>query len=116
MNDCRKKTIQLIQCDFACHLDEKQVANLEKGIYNSSIDECKKRNFPINWESPVFNHIYDATVRRTILDISQKTHLEGPCLLDRLKSGEFEVQQIPFMNFPIVNQKPLELKLEEYIQ
>lgn len=99
MNTTREKTIQWIQSDLASHLNEKQVLNLEKGIYNASIDECKKRSVLRNWENPIFKHIYMATVRRTMGNLSPKTYLKGLRLLNRLKEGEFEVQQVPFMNF-----------------
>ena len=96
MNSIREKTLVWISNDLAEHLDEKQRINLEKGMYNSAIEESGKRGVLKNWENPVFKHIYTATARRTMNNLSPKTYVKGNRLLDRLKDGEFEVQKIPY--------------------
>jgi DNA-directed RNA polymerase subunit M/transcription elongation factor TFIIS len=95
MNSVREKTLVWISTDLADHLDQKQQINLEKGMYNSAIQEAGKRGVLKNWENPVFKHIYMATARRTLNNLSR--------LLDRLKEGEFEVQKIPFMTYDELN-------------
>ena len=95
MNSIREKTLVWISNDLSDHLDDKQRINLEKGMYNSAIEESGKRGVLKNWENPVFKHIYMATARRTLNNLSPKTYVKGNRLLDRLKEGEFEVQKIP---------------------
>ena len=103
MNSIREKTLVWISTDLADHLDQKQQINLEKGMYNSAIQEAAKRGVLKNWENPVFKHIYMATARRAINNLSPKTYVKGNRLLDRLKEGEFEVQKIPFMTYDELN-------------
>ena len=103
MNSSREKTLQWISNDLEDHLDEGQRINLEKGIYNASIQEANKRNVLKNWENPIFSHIYKATARRTMNNMSPNTYVKGLRLLDRLKEGEFEVQHIPFMTYDELN-------------
>lgn len=99
MNQYREKTQAWIRKDLTQYLNEKQLINLEKGIYNASIDDASKRNVLRNWENPSFKHIYMATVRRTMNNMSPKTYVKNLRLLERLKDEEFPVQQIPFMTF-----------------
>ena len=85
MNSSREKTLQWISYDLEDHLDEGQRINLEKGIYNAAIQEANKRNVLKNWENPIFSHIYKATARRTMNNMSPNTYVKGLRLLDRLK-------------------------------
>ena len=103
MNSYREKTLNWILGDLADHLDQKQQINLEKGIYNSAIEEATKRGVLKNWENPIFKHIYAATVRRTMNHLSPNTYLKQNRLLERLQEGEFEVQKIPFLTYDELN-------------
>ena len=103
MNSIREKTLVWIGTDLASALDQNQRINLEKGMYNSAIQEATKRGVLKNWENPVFKHIYQATARRTMNNLSPKTYLKQNRLLERLQEGEFEVQKIPFLTYDELN-------------
>lgn len=99
MNSVREKSLEWIRRDLTENLTEKQIHNLEKGIYNSALEESNTRGVMKNWDNPAFKNIYLATARRTMNNLSPKTYVKNLRLLDRLKEGEFEVQQVPFMTF-----------------
>lgn len=38
--------------------NEKQIINIEKSIYNFTIDECAKNDVGPSWDEPLFSHVY----------------------------------------------------------
>jgi DNA-directed RNA polymerase subunit M/transcription elongation factor TFIIS len=99
MNSYREKSLAWIEKDLGEDIDETSQINLEKGMYNASIQESKKRNIQRNWDNPLFKHVYMSTVRRTMNNMSPKSYVKGLRLLERLKEEEFAIQQIPFMTY-----------------
>jgi transcription elongation factor S-II len=72
--------------------NEKICSNLEKGIYNFSINEAKERNVVKKWDNVYFSHIYIDRLR-TVL-----TNLRNPHLKDRVVSKEIKAHELAFMS------------------
>jgi transcription elongation factor S-II len=70
---------------------EQVVNNLEKGIYNFTIQECTIRKLVKKWENPAFVQLYVDKVRSVFSNIDSRTVQES------LKSAECAPQQLAFM-------------------
>ena len=91
----RTTITELIQKNV--NLSEKECIDLERGIYNASIQESKKRGIRCHWENSEFVEIYKGTARRCVVNLNPGQYVGNSRLLERLKEGEFPPHQIPFM-------------------
>lgn len=71
--------------------ESKVVNNMEKGVFNYTIQECNFRKLVKKWENPAFVQIYVDRLRTMFNNLSSLTVVEG------LKSGEILPQSIAFM-------------------
>uniref|UniRef100_A0A6C0DJD9 TFIIS-type domain-containing protein n=1 Tax=viral metagenome TaxID=1070528 RepID=A0A6C0DJD9_9ZZZZ len=81
----RGKLNELIQ-------NEKQSMNLEKGIFNYSLNEAKNRKIVKKWDNPYFIQIYVDRLRSIFINI------KNPILLEQLQSGTLKSHSIAFMS------------------
>ena len=81
----RKALIKIIE-------NEKICSNLEKGIYNYSIQEANERNVVKKWDNVYFSHIYIDRLRTVI------TNLRNPHLKNRIVSKEIKSHKLAFMS------------------
>ena len=65
--------------------------NLEKGIYNFSLQESDFRKIVKKWDNPNFVHIYLNRLRTIVLNLNNKS------LLDSIASGEIKPHKVAFM-------------------
>jgi len=73
-------------------LDTSQiVSNIEKGVFNYTIQECTFRKLVKKWENPAFVQIYLDRLRTVFNNIHSQTVQDG------LISGDITPQQIAFM-------------------
>ena len=79
------------------HLTEEQQVDLERGIYNASLEEAKKHGVRQHWENPEFSEIYKLVARRTLVNLDPKSYVGNERLLKRLNEGEFAPHDVPFM-------------------
>lgn len=79
-------------------LSEAQQVDLERGIYNASLDESKKKGIRCHWENPDFAEVYKMIARRSLSNLNPDTYVGNGRLLARLLEGEFEPHQVPYMD------------------
>jgi DNA-directed RNA polymerase subunit M/transcription elongation factor TFIIS len=79
-------------------LDPDQRVDLERGIYNASLDEAVKKGVRRHWENPDFAAIYKTIARRTLANLDPEAYVGNSRLLIRLQEGEFPPHQVPFMS------------------
>ena len=79
-------------------LSETDQVDLDRGIYNATIQESKKRGIRCHWENPDFIEVYKGIARRCLINLNPKQYVGNGRLLDRLKDGEFPAHQVPFMS------------------
>ena len=93
----RDRTKQLIQSRLQLSVDEQ--IDLERGIYNHSLEEADRRNVRKVWENPDFAAIYTIDAKRTISNLDPKSYISNNRLYDRLREGEFKPHDIPYMSY-----------------
>jgi DNA-directed RNA polymerase subunit M/transcription elongation factor TFIIS len=79
-------------------LSEAQQIDLERGIYNASLESAKVRGIRCHWENPDFAEVYKMTARRSLSNLNPDTYVGNGRLLARLLEGEFEPHRVPFMD------------------
>jgi DNA-directed RNA polymerase subunit M/transcription elongation factor TFIIS len=92
---CRR----VIAARLADVLDDTEQGDLERGIFNATLEDAKRRNIRCVWENSEFGVLYDVVARRTISNLDPKSYVNNGRLLGRLKDGEFKPHDVPFMNF-----------------
>ena len=78
-------------------LNAEEQIDLERGIFNVSLEDAKRRNVRRVWENPEFQTIYDITAKRTIANLDGGSYVGNSRLLTRLKDGEFLPHDVPAM-------------------
>lgn len=73
------------------NLEENDLINMEKGIYNYSIKEASRRKIVKKWENPHFAQLYNDRLRSIIMNLKQTS------LVDQLRNKEVLPQNIAFM-------------------
>lgn len=73
--------------------------NVEKGIYNYSIQYCKNKNIIRKWENDIFKKIYINKARSIYSNLNKDSYIKNVRLLDRLLSGEFLPHEVAFMDY-----------------
>jgi transcription elongation factor S-II len=66
--------------------------NLEKGIYNHSLDEANKLNVVKKWDNPYFVQLYINKLRSIYLNLK-----ENPDLLEKINNKEFKSHELAYM-------------------
>ena len=52
------------------------ILNLEKGVFNNTVKDCKENGYPLSWSSGVFVKKYSTTARRLLANMSYTTNAE----------------------------------------
>jgi DNA-directed RNA polymerase subunit M/transcription elongation factor TFIIS len=84
------------RCDF---LTAAEMEDFERGIFNHTISEARRRGSRCVWENPEFAALYDIEARRSIANLDPKSYVGNPRLLTRLRDGEFLPHDIPAMTY-----------------
>jgi len=83
-----------IQNKFLKLLENKKLAkNLEIGIFNSSIQDSKKRKITCKWSNKYFLQIYISKLKTIITNFKRNLKL-----LEKIKKGTILPQEIAFMS------------------
>ena len=96
--ETRQKVKKIIKsrCGF---LSDKDQIDFERGVYNYTIEDSKRRNVHSVWENPEFTQLYLINARRTISNLDPSSYIHNARLLERLHEGEFRPNTIAFMNY-----------------
>ena len=70
MNDTRKRIISLFSEYLNLPLDNYIVINLEKGIFNETINLCQKIKSPLKWSNSFFRNNYKRLARKILSNIT----------------------------------------------
>ena len=71
--------------------------NLEKGIFNYTIQTARLRNIVRKWDNKAFVMIYVDKFKGLLLNLNAKSTVKNKELLKRLKKGEFKAHELAFM-------------------
>jgi transcription elongation factor S-II len=72
-------------------LEDKHAVNLEKGIFNYTIQESNFRKIVKKWENPAFVQLYMDKLRSVFLNMKNED------LLHAIREGEIATQTVAFM-------------------
>jgi hypothetical protein len=93
-NTNRKATFETCQNLLSEHCDDDDIGDLERGIFNASIEEAKRRMIPQTWEHTTFVWIYKMISKRAIGNFNPESYIGNQHLIERWKEGEFTLDQI----------------------
>ena len=80
--------------------------NLEKGIYNCSLEIADKKNVVKKWENSNFVNIYIQKLRNVYINLKNKE------LLERAKSSNFKIHELAYMSHFEYNPNKWKLLIE----
>ena len=90
----RFKTFSALQEIVGEHCDEDDLLQLERGIYNASLEEAKRRMVPLTWDHTNFKWVYGMIAKRTASNFQPDSYVANTDLSARWKDGEFTLDQI----------------------
>ena len=90
--------------------------NLEKGIFNYSIQTAKQKNIVRKWDNATFVLIYIDKLRSILLNLNAKSTVQNKQLLKRLKSGQFKAHELAFMTHQELFPEKWKTLIEEKIK
>lgn len=90
----RKKVHQIMKDLFVNDCSDADTLELERGIFNASIQEATHRHIPHTWEHATFKWIYMMISKRVIGNFYTKSYIGNKSLFERWKEGEFTLDQI----------------------
>jgi transcription elongation factor S-II len=76
----------------------KQSINLEKAIYNWSIDQATVRNVVKKWDNPQFMQLYTDKLRSIYMNLTSDGYIQNTSLLSRLQNKKIMAKDIPYMS------------------
>lgn len=95
--DTREKVRHLIRSKTEIN-DESQIIDLEKGIYNWSIDYADKRHMIKNWKNSLFIRTYLEKARSVVSNLDKTSYIANIRLSERLLNDrEFMPHDICYM-------------------
>ena len=93
------------------HFSKEDILSLEKGIFESSLQQAKKQYIACNWKLAPFREVYQQLVRFVICNLHPDSPVKNHRLLSRVKEGEFALAEIPFMtSYDVFPEKWFALK------
>lgn len=72
------------------------VANIEKGIYNRTINEANSQNIIKKWENIIFKNIYKQIALQVYTNLDSNSYISNGTLCKRLFSGEFTAYSLGY--------------------
>jgi transcription elongation factor S-II len=78
-------------------VSDAEAGELEKGIFNWTIDFATEKGVVRNWSNAVFKRLYLDKFRSVLANIDATSYVGNADLRARMRSGEFQPQHIAFM-------------------
>ena len=98
MNEYRQRTLNVISGRFG-DLSAEEQRDLERGIYNTTLEDAKHRGIRAVWQNPELCVLYDICARRTISNLDSASYVGNKRLAERFHEGEFKPHDVPAMSF-----------------
>jgi hypothetical protein len=93
----RERVTGIIDKHLDQYLDPYKRIDLERGIYNASLNEATRKGVRKHWENPDFAEIYKMVARRVVANLEPEAYVGNARLIQRLQEGEFPPHRVPFM-------------------
>lgn len=90
--------------------DEVKSKNIEKSIYNYTIQESKTRKIVRKWDNKYFVIIYINKLHSIWMNINDNSYIKNNSFLNKIKNGEIKTKDVAFMtHYEIYPEKWKEL-------
>uniref|UniRef100_A0A6C0AN05 TFIIS-type domain-containing protein n=1 Tax=viral metagenome TaxID=1070528 RepID=A0A6C0AN05_9ZZZZ len=76
------------------HCDEEDIGDLERGVYNATLEDAKKHMVPLTWEHEMFKWLYKMISKRIMTNFQPTSYVGNQSLIERWKDGEFTLDSI----------------------
>jgi hypothetical protein len=93
-NPIRTSIINVFHSVLSPHCDEDDIGDLERGIYNASLEDAKKHMVPLTWDHDTFKWLYKMIAKRTLTNFQPNSYVGNKTLIERWKDGEFSLDSI----------------------
>jgi len=90
----RKNTVDSLTVLLSEYCTADDINELERGIYNASLNEAKQRLVPLTWEHETFRWVYSMLTKRVAANFNPDSYIGNKHLIQRWKDGEFTLDQI----------------------
>jgi len=77
---------------------QKDILELEKGIFESSMQQAKKQYIACNWKLAPFREVYQQIMRFIVCNLHPESPVKNYRLMTRIMDGELILAEIPFMS------------------
>lgn len=74
---------------FQNHLNDNEIQDLEKAVYNSCIHDPGKYHVVCDWNYPLFQKLYQRKMRHICANLHPNCYIQNTKLLERYKKKEF---------------------------
>lgn len=100
-------------------LTEEEASDLEKGIFNSTIDYANSVKLQLSWISSIFMETYINNARSVYTNLKEDSYVNNKNLIKRLKNKDFHPHDLAYMSmqeiYPerwkeIIDKQKLKLK------
>lgn len=93
-NEHRKKIHGVLKDLFVDDCTDVDILELERGIFNATIEEATRKHIPHTWDHVTFQWIYTMISKRVISNFYKGSYIGNKSLFERWKEGEFTLDQI----------------------
>ncbi len=93
-NEHRKKIHGILNELFVDDCTAAEILDLERGIFNATIEEASRKHIPHTWDHATFQWIYTMISKRVISNFYKGSYIGNKSLFERWKEGEFTLDQI----------------------
>ena len=90
----RIKMISTFHNSLSEYCDEDDIMDLERGVYNATLEDAKKHMVPLTWDHDTFKWLYSMIAKRTITNFHPNSYVGNKTLIERWKEGEFTIDSI----------------------
>jgi DNA-directed RNA polymerase subunit M/transcription elongation factor TFIIS len=112
----RSEMLRTICSLFGPMLPEAECRKLERAVYNSCIQESKRRHIICDWSFPMFQKLYQRKVRYICGNLLPTSYIENKGLLERYLRGEYQFEDLMTWNqteiFPERNKELAEKQFQ----
>ena len=94
MNNIRYFIIDRLSRKMHLKIDDKLILNIEKSLYNASLQYATEHNIEKKWENKTFNHIYKQKYTSLMIDFDNNSI----SLIDKIKSKQIAAKSVAFLS------------------
>jgi hypothetical protein len=90
----RIKLKELLKSQLREFCNEDDIGDLERGIYNATLEDSKRHMVPLTWEHDIFKWLYNMIAKRVITNFQPSSYIGNKSLIERWKQGEFTLDSL----------------------